>query len=497
MKTSKSVHIAIDLGASSGRVICGVYQQNNLKIYEVHRFKNIPINIAGLICWDIKYIYKNILLGINTAKKIYADNISTIGVDSWAVDFVLLDENDECLFLPRHYRNQRNINAMESVTKLLGRDYIYSQTGIQFMPINTLYQLYAENSSLKSNIEKAKTLLFIPDLINFWLTGIKTAELTNVSTSQLYNPIKKQWASCILDKLDIPTSILPNISKPGTILGPLKTELNKDRDFDTTKVALTATHDTASAVASIPYNKQNTTVFISSGTWSLVGIQTDTPIINDQSLKLGFTNEIGFNGNIRFLKNVTGMWLIQECLATWHSQGFNYSIENIVVSAQTAPKSQSVLDPDNIDFQTHGNMPEKINQYLNLTNQKLPNTNSELIRIILKSIALKYKFIIDNLSYILDHTIENIRVVGGGANNSLLNQMCADVTGLEVITGPIEATAAGNILGQLIAVDILPSLEAGHEIIQKSFETRYYHPMQLDPIEFNYPHFMDILSQTR
>jgi sugar (pentulose or hexulose) kinase len=197
------------------------------------------------------------------------------------------------------------------------------------------------------------------------------------------------------------------------------------------------------------------------------------------------------------LKNVTGMWLIQECLATWHSQGFNYSIENIVVSAQTAPKSQSVLDPDNIDFQTHGNMPEKINQYLNLTNQKLPNTNSELIRIILKSIAFKYKFIIDNLSYILDHTIENIRVVGGGANNSLLNQMCADVTGLEVITGPIEATAAGNILGQLIAVDILPSLEAGHEIIQKSFKTRYYHPMKLDPIEFNYPHFMGILSQTR
>ena len=496
MKTSKSVHIAIDLGASSGRIICGIYNENNIKINEVHRFKNAPINIDGLICWNIKYLFKNIVTGISKAKQLYGNNIATIGIDSWAVDFVLLDRNDDCLFLPRHYRNQRNITAMRTVTELLGKDYIYTQTGIQFMPINTLYQLYAEKSSEQSNIEKAKTLLFIPDLLNFWLTGIKTAELTNASTSQFYNPVKKQWASDILDKLNIPTSILPNISQPGHILGTLQSKIRKDLDLHETKVALTATHDTASAVAAIPNTKQTVSAFISSGTWSLVGIQTDTPIINNQSLKFGFTNEIGFNGNIRFLKNVTGMWLIQQCLETWQSQGFNYSIESIIASAKEAPKSQSTIDPDHLSFQTHGHMPKKITRYLNLTNQELPNSKQELIRIILKSIAFKYKFTLDNLSHILGKPIETIHIVGGGANNEVLNQMCADTTGLEVRAGPTEATAAGNILGQLIAIDLLPSLRAGHEIIERSFETSHYYPMNSDPTEFDYPHFMDVLSKT-
>ena len=261
-------------------------------------------------------------------------------------------------------------------------------------------------------------------------------------------------------------------------------------------MALTATHDTASAVAAIPNTKQTVSAFISSGTWSLVGIQTDTPIINNQSLKFGFTNEIGFNGNIRFLKNVTGMWLIQQCLETWQSQGFNYSIESIIASAKEAPKSQSTIDPDHLSFQTHGHMPKKITRYLNLTNQELPNSKQELIRIILKSIAFKYKFTLDNLSHILGKPIETIHIVGGGANNEVLNQMCADTTGLEVRAGPTEATAAGNILGQLIAIDLLPSLRAGHEIIEKSFETSQYYPMNSDPTEFDYPHFMDVLSKT-
>ena len=496
MKTSKSVHIAIDLGASSGRIICGSYNENNLKINEVHRFKNVPINIDGLICWNIKYIFKNIVIGINKATKQYGNNIATIGIDSWAVDFVLLDKNDDCLFLPRHYRNQRNITAMRTVTELLGRDYIYNQTGIQFMPINTLYQLYAVKSSEPSHIEKAKTLLFIPDLLNFWLTGIKTAELTNASTSQFYNPIKKQWASDILDKLNIPTSILPHVSQPGYILGTLKSEIQKNLNLNETKVTLTATHDTASAVAAIPNTKQTISAFISSGTWSLVGIQTDRPIISNQSLKFGFTNEIGFNGNIRFLKNVTGMWLIQQCLETWRSQGFNYSIESIIASAKKAPKSRSIIDPDHISFQTHGHMPEKVMRYLSLTNQEIPNSDQELIRIILKSIAFKYKITLDNLSHILGNPIENIRIVGGGANNEVLNQMCADITGLEVSAGPIEATAAGNILGQLISIDMLPSLEAGHEMIEKSFKIETYYPMNSDPTEFNYQHFLEILSKT-
>ncbi|MBK49659.1 MAG: rhamnulokinase [Chloroflexi bacterium] len=495
MQTSKSVHIAIDLGASSGRIICGIYMGNNLKLDEVHRFKNTPITSDGLICWDIKSIYNNIIFGINKATNIYGDNIFSIGIDSWAVDFVLLDKNDNYLFYPRHYRNERNTKAMEYVTKLLGRDYIYNQTGIQFMPINTLYQLYAEKSSPRSQIHKAKTLLFIPDLINFWLTGIKTAELTNASTSQLYDPTRKQWSSEILNKLEIPISLLPKISPPGTILGSLKRGVGTNLNLTKTKVALTATHDTASAVAAIQNSKEINSVFISSGTWSLVGIQSDKPIINNESLKFGFTNEIGFNGNIRFLKNVTGMWLIQECIEGWKSQGFNYSIENLVDSAQNANKLQSFLDPDHDTFQTHGHMPEKLFRYLNRTNQELPNTHAELIRIIFKSIAFKYKHTIDNLSHILGDPIEKIRVVGGGANNYLLNQMCANITGLEVSAGPIEATATGNILGQLIATATLPSLEVGHEMIEKSFQSKIYYPMEVDNSEYDYSQFIKILSK--
>ena len=496
MKTSKSIHIAIDLGASSGRIICGIYDENNLEINELHRFKNIPINIDGLICWNIQDIYKNIILGINKSTKLYGNNISTIGLDSWAVDFVLLDENDDYLFLPRHYRNKRNINAMETVTELLGKDYIYNQTGIQFMAINTLYQLYAEKSSKHSNIQNAKTLLFIPDLLNFWLTGIKTVELTNASTSQFYNPIKKQWALDIFEKLEMPASILPPISKPGNILGSLNNQSKKALNLIQTKVALTATHDTASAVAAIPNTKQHMCAFISSGTWSLIGIQTDTPIINDKSLHFGFTNEIGFSGNIRFLKNVTGMWLVEECLKAWRSEGLNYSIEELIESAMKARKYRSFIDPDYPSFQSHGDMPDKIKLYLNITDQEVPNSNPELIRIVLKSIALKYKSIIDNLSDILGSPIKNIRIVGGGANNQLLNQMCADITGLEVKAGPIEATAAGNILGQLISIDILPSLEAGHKIIERSFETVSYHPNESDSIEFDYPNFLSVLSNS-
>ena len=496
MKKSKSIHIAIDLGASNGRIISGIYDENNLKIYEVHRFKNVPINIDGLICWNIENIYENIILGINKSTKLYGNNISTIGLDSWAVDFVLLDKNDDYLFLPRHYRNKRNITAMETVTELLGKDYIYNQTGIQFMPINTLYQLYAEKSCKKSNIQNAKTLLFIPDLLNFWLTGIKTTELTNASTSQFYNPIKKQWALDIFEKLEMPVSMLPPISKPGTILGSLNKQSKKTLNLSQTKIALTATHDTASAVAAIPNTKQYMSAFISSGTWSLIGIQTDKPIINKESLNFGFANEIGFNGNIRFLKNVTGMWLIQECLEAWRSEGLDYSIEELIDSAMEARKYRSVIDPDHHTFQTHGNMPGRIRRYLNLTGQELPNSVPELIRIVLKSIALKYKSVIDNLSDISGSPIKNIRIVGGGANNKLLNQMSADITGLVVEAGPIEATAAGNILGQLISIEILPSLAAGHKIIERSFETVSYYPNESDPIEFDYPNFISVLSNS-
>ena len=495
MKTSQSVHIAIDLGAASGRIICGVYDKRKLAIKEIHRFKNVPMNIDGLISWNINHIYKNVKIGIKKSAQIYGNQISTIGLDSWAVDYVLLDENDNCLFWPRHYRNERNLDSMKMVTGLLGKNYIYNQTGIQFMPINTLYQLYAEKLSASSLIPKAKTLLFIPDLLNFWLTGIKTAELTNASTSQFYNPVKNQWAFNIFQKLELPTYILPPISTPGSLLGNLTDPLSQELNLTNTKIALTASHDTASAIAAIPLSKNNNSVFISSGTWSLVGIQIDEPIINENSLKFGFTNEIGFAGNIRFLKNVTGMWLIQECLAYWQSIGLHYSIIKLVEAASKTRKSTSFIDPDHQSFQTHGNMPAKIKKYLKLTGQESPHSDPELIRIILKSIALKYKFVIEHLSLISKKPIENIQIVGGGANNKLLNQMCADVTGLEVKAGPIEATASGNILGQLISIDKLPSLEAGNELIESSFSTTNYYPKTLDQTEFNYTNFTDILSK--
>ncbi|HEX2916070.1 MAG TPA: rhamnulokinase family protein [Chloroflexia bacterium] len=477
MSTSTNF-LAVDLGASSGRVMLGRWNGQVFGLEELHRFPNNPLRNGGKLLWNVEELWAEIKRGLQLYATKINEPLKSIAVDSWAIDYGLLDQAGQLSGLPFHYRDHRTDGIMEEVLAKVGKSRIYSETGLQFLPFNTLYQLYSQAKTGRTALIEAVSFLMIPDLFHYRLSGKKVAEYTNATTTQFFSATKKDWATGLLDELDIPRQFLPEIVPPGTILGELLPELANEvglRQPEPVLVVAPGTHDTASAVAAIPYLDEKS-AYISSGTWSLVGVEAGEPVLSSQALKLNFTNEGGVANTIRLLKNVMGLWLVQECQRHFREAGQNYSwAELIRLSTETEPFT-SLIDPDAPDFLNPASMPEAIQAYCRRTGQPVPNSPGALIRCCLESLALKYRVVINQLESLLGYGIETIRVVGGGSQNEALCQYTADACQREVVAGPVEATALGNIMLQAIATGQLQDVAAGRKALQSSVTLKSYVP---------------------
>lgn len=466
--------LAIDLGAESGRAMLGRLDQR-LTLDEVHRFPNGPVRVADHIHWDILRLWSEIQNGLRIAAGNSGGPLAGIGVDTWGVDFGLLDSSDRLIGNPYHYRDARTNGMIRAACEIVPLEEIYNQTGIQFMQLNTLFQLFAMRHENDPALQCAKTLLTMPDLINFWLTGSKANEFTNATTTQCYNPREKRWALALLSMLDIPQHIFGQIIQPGTVLEKLRVSVAEDVSCESIPVIAVGSHDTASAVAAVPA-EGNDFIYISSGTWSLMGIESHEPIISASSLKYNLTNEGGVFDTIRFLKNIMGMWLLQECRRQWAKAGKNYSYDELTILASEAPALKSFVYVGDDRFLAPGDMVERIQAFCRETNQPVPQAHAEVVRSILESLALEYRWNTEKLRELSGKRLPVIHIIGGGSRNRLLNQFTADATGCEVIAGPVEATAIGNILMQAIGLGHLSSLHEGRTLVRRSFEVLSFEP---------------------
>lgn len=466
--------LAFDLGAGSGRAVLGTLDGPKLTVHEVRRFPNDPLPLAGHIHWNVYALFDEMKAAMRDAAAAVGERPASIGVDTWGVDFGLLARDGSLLGLPFCYRDHRNAGAMEDYFKLVPRDALYEATGIQFMPFNTLFQIYAMVRERSPLLDAAEDLLFMPDLFNFLLTGRKAAEFTIASTSQCLDPRTKTWVSGLFQAMGLSKKVLQDLVEPGTVLGTVTEEVAAATGLRHVPVVATASHDTAAAVAAVPAEGRNW-AYISSGTWSLVGVEERSPVISAASLAANFTNEGGLGGTVRFLKNVSGLWLVQGCRKAWSAEG-PVTYEDLNRAAAEAPPFTALIDPDDPGFLNPPDMPEAIAAYCRRTGQRMPETRAALVRSLLESLALKYRQVIDELRRVLGHPVERIHVIGGGSQNEVLCQLTADATGLPVVAGPAEATAVGNILVQAMAVGRLSSPAAIREIIRHSFNLRTYLP---------------------
>jgi rhamnulokinase len=473
-QTADRAHIlAFDLGAESGRAVLGTLEGGRLAVHEARRFANTPLALSGHIHWNVYALLDEIKGAMRDAAATGA-RPDSVGIDTWGVDFGLLARDGGLLGLPFCYRDNRNAGAMEDYLKLVPKQALYDATGIQFMPFNTLFQIYAMVRERSPLLAAAADLLFMPDLFNYLLTGKKAAEFTIASTSQILDPRTKAWIPGLFQAMGLSKRLLQDVVEPGTVLGPLVDDIAAETGLREVPVVATAGHDTAAAVAAVPAEGTNW-AYISSGTWSLVGVEATSPVITPASLAANFTNEGGVGGTIRFLKNVAGLWLVQGCRKAWAEDG-TLSYEELARAAETAQPFTALVDPDDPGFLNPPDMPEAIASYLRRTGQALPGSRAALVRSLLESLALKYRYVIDQLRHVVGRRVDKIHVIGGGSRNSLLCQLTADATGLPVIAGPAEATAIGNILVQALALGRISSLAEMRSIVRDSFEPRTYEP---------------------
>ena len=470
---SVSKFLAVDLGAESGRVIAGIIRDNKIQIEEIHRFPNKQIKKGDSLFWDVEALFKEIKTGFTLAVQKGHGDVESIGIDTWGVDFCLVGKKDQLIELPHTYRDSRTNGIPEKVFEKISPAEIYMRTGIQFMQINSLYQLYSIKLTNQSIFNETETLLFMPDFFNFMLTGEKKSEYTIASTSQLLNVKTKQFDPDILSALGLPVNIMAPVIEPGTVVGKLLPEVAAETGLNVVDIIAVGCHDTASAVAAIPCQGDDW-AYLSSGTWSLLGLENDEPLTDFQYKD--FTNEGGVNGKIRFLQNISGLWMLQEIKKSWEKKGEICSYEEITDLALNSKSFVSVIDPDDDLFVSPPDMVEAINEYCIKTGQKIPETKGEYSRSILESLALKYRIILKKIEKISNKKINRLHIVGGGSKNELLNQLTADATGKIVIAGPVEATALGNIIVQATARSKIESLEDGREMISTSFPLKFYQP---------------------
>ena len=476
MSGGGKTYLALDLGAESGRAIAGTFDGERLSLREVHRFANVPVRRGENVHWDLPTLFDEVKRGIAAAATLFKDELVSVGVDTWGVDYGLLDEHGRLMGLPHQYRDSRTAGIQDSVIERIGKDFLYEQTGIQLMEMNSLYQLLAEPPE---RLAQASNLLFIPDLINYWLTGVVSTERTFASTSQLYDVRKRDWAYPLLDAVGLPHHVLGDIRDAGESLGPLLSQVAEETGASGVNVVLPGTHDTASAVAAVPAG-DGTWAFLSSGTWSLLGIETLGPVMNDRAKAFELGNEVGVLGTMRPLKNISGLWLVQQCRATWEAEGNRHSYAKLTQMAEASSPFTAMIDPDDPTFTPAGDMPARIAEFCAQTGQKPPSNRGEFVRTILESLALRYRMALEAIEGIVDSRMDTLHIVGGGGQNLLLNQFTANAVGRPVVVGPVEATAAGNILMQMVASGEIASLAEGREIIRRSFELTMYVPEDSD-----------------
>ena len=454
--------LAVDLGAESGRVIAVRFDGRRIQLEQLHRFANPLTTVNGTLHWDILHLWREIQTGIAKGKSLKP---ASIGVDTWGVDFGLLDSQGQLIGNPVNYRDPRTEGMMERVFEKVPREEVFKQTGIQFMSINTLYQMMSLVESHSPQLDIARTFLTIPDLLNYFLTGAKVCEYSNATTTQMLNPNTKTWATNLMEAVGIPTHIFPEVVSSGTQLG----------QYEGIPVIAPACHDTGSAVAATP---ADTTEFayISSGTWSLVGLETPSAIINAQALGINASNEGGVYGTNRFLKNVMGLWIVQQCRATWAKQGTPYSYDELTNLATQAPALQSLIYPDSNAFLQPGDHPAVIQKSCADTGQSAPSSPGAIVRCVLESLALRYREVIEALATCAGQRVNTIHIFGGGSQNKLLNQMTADATGLPVVAGPVEATVMGNALVQLITLGELKDLREARQLVADFDSLQHYQP---------------------
>lgn len=457
--------LAIDLGASSGRVMLGRWDGRRFTLDELHRFANGPVEIAGHLHWDVQRLWREVRAGIARYAAQDATPLAGIGIDTWGVDFGLLDATGRLLHPPFHYRDQRTAGIAELVDTRIPQDRLYALTGIQRLQFNTLYQLYSLSQADPAALAAADTLLMMPDLFHFWMTGRKAVEYTNATTTQFFHARERRWATEVFDALGLPSRILPPLVTPGTALGNLLPAVRDEAGLrDDVPVIAIATHDTASAVAAISGLDAHS-AYISSGTWSLVGVELDQPLLTEEARLLNFTNEGGVGGTIRLLKNVAGLWLLQECQRQWQREGHAYTWPELVELAEAAPPLRSVVDPDDPAFLAPDDMPAAIRAYCRRTDQPEPASVGAMVRCCLESLALKYRQVIEALEQLTGRSITTIRIVGGGSRNALLCRLTAEACGRDVVAGPVEATALGNVMIQAITRGVLPDIATGRAAI--------------------------------
>lgn len=485
-----STHLAFDIGAESGRALIGRLDNNRLSVRELSRFPNGMLTLRGRLHWNLFRLFEQIKQSLMR----YADEKdevpASLGIDTWGVDFGLLARDGSILGLPYAYRDRGTEGAMASFFKKVPQEKIYELTGIQFLPFNTLYQLHAMVRDASPLLDAATDLLFIPDLFHYLLTGEKKTEFTFATTSQLFNPRSNDWEGELISALGIPRSWFQPVVMPGTELGNLADSVAQETGFPSVSVVAVATHDTGSAVAAVPAQGDDW-AFISSGTWSLMGIESDHPILSEQALRFNFTNEGGVGNTFRVLKNIAGLWPLQQCRQAWSSSG-PVSYDELVEQARTAPALASLVDPDHPDFLNPSDMPEAIGQRCRLTGQPVPESRGAMVRCILESLALKYRAVLEQLHRISDRPICRVHMIGGGCHNRLLCQFAANAMNLPVIAGPVEATAIGNLLVQAMALGRLASTTHLRSVVRDSFPVEHFAPSQSEPWEAAWQRFGEL-----
>ncbi len=478
MANLTSDYLALDLGAESGRGLLGRFDGETLVLEELHRFPNVPVRLLDTLHWDLLRLFDECKTALKKAA--IGRSLDGVGIDTWGVDFGLIGRGNTLLSNPVHYRDSRTEGMLDLAAKLVPREKIYEITGLQFLSINTAYQLLALKNSGPPLLEAAETLLMMPDLFAWLLTGSRLCERSDASTTQLLDPRTGQWSMALCEGLGLPSHMLPELIDAGTELGPLRKSVADELGIAPLSVLATAGHDTAAAVAAVPAKSRPGEApdwcYISSGTWSLIGVESPKPIINEITYKYNFTNEGGVCGTTRLLKNIMGLWLVQECRRSWSRAGTEYSYDDLIARAEKAKPFVSLVDPDHPSFFAPGDMPVRIAAFCSQTGQPTPTDEGAFVRCALESLALKYRWAIERLEEIVGNKIKTIHVVGGGSKNALLAQFTADACGLPVHCGPVEATAMGNVLIQAMGRKRIGSLADLRAVVAKSFPVTTYEP---------------------
>ncbi len=482
--------LAFDFGASSGRAIIGCFDGDKITLEEVHRFSNDPVSVGGTVYWDVLRLFYEIKQGIIKAK--IAGGFDSIGIDTWGVDFGLIDSEGKLMENPVHYRDARTVGLVDEAFKTMPKEKLYGITGIQFMELNTLFQLISLKKYRPWMLERADKMLFMPDLFGYMLTGKMCAEYSIASTSQLIDLDKRTWSKEILDAFGIKESVFAPLVQPGTVLGELSKEVCEECGVDPVPVISVCGHDTQSAITSVPC-EDGDFAFLSSGTWSLFGTELDKPIVNETSMNINITNEGGFDGSTGFLKNIIGLWLIQESLRQWKREGKEYSYADLEKLALAAEPFKCFIDPDAPEFVPHGNIPERVREFCRKTGQYVPETVGEIMRCIYESLAMKYRLTFEKLRECTERDYPVIHVIGGGTKDGLLCQMTANSCDRTVKAGPIEATVMGNVAVQLMSDGSVENIGQARKIVAESSELKTFEPKDTDKWAGAYEDFLKVV----